>query len=388
MAVMLKCPACGSTTKLGKRKCQKCAHDLTKSRKYKIALKLPSGKWRTKTVGKLDTARTLEAKWIDEIKINGDVKDAPSMKLAAVWKAFNERVNQRLKHPDAYEGHWRIHVGPALGEKPLKAITPGILEDFMGAMYRKRVKASHNAKEGNIKPLSPRSIHYSMALIRRLFNYASTQGIWDGPNPAKRIDMPSYDNAVENILTKDQLGLLIMALDKWPNRMAALAFKFILATGKRAGEVFQLEWRNIDLHSQVAIFQIKSRKIGKTQRLPLSGLSCEILLDAMQYKMDDSQLVFHTETGKRIHYYPAWLRILKSAGLPSTFRVHDLRHTFATMTLKSGKCDLYALRKILGHQSHTTTARYLHYTDEDTRTGLGVMSAVMHDLTKRDLNQT
>lgn len=62
-----------------------------------------------------------------------------------------------------------------------------------------------------------------------------------------------------------------------------------------------------------------------------------------------------------------WLRIKMRANLPKETRPHDLRHTFASRLLSSGKVDIYQMQKLLGHQDIRMTERYSHLADETLR---------------------
>lgn len=58
-------------------------------------------------------------------------------------------------------------------------------------------------------------------------------------------------------------------------------------------------------------------------------------------------------------------RVRDKAGLPPDFRpLHGLRHTYASFLASSGKVDIYALQKLLTHESPEMTARYAHLADE------------------------
>ena len=60
-----------------------------------------------------------------------------------------------------------------------------------------------------------------------------------------------------------------------------------------------------------------------------------------------------------------WARIRESAGL-SDVRLHDLRHSFASVGAASGD-SLYVIGKLLGHKQSITTQRYAHLADDPLR---------------------
>ena len=69
------------------------------------------------------------------------------------------------------------------------------------------------------------------------------------------------------------------------------------------------------------------------------------------------------------------MEIREEAGLPD-LRIHDLRHTFASV-LASGGASLQMIGKLLGHAQVTTTARYAHLFDDPLREALQIVGDVM-----------
>jgi site-specific recombinase XerD len=57
-----------------------------------------------------------------------------------------------------------------------------------------------------------------------------------------------------------------------------------------------------------------------------------------------------------------WDHARKQAGLPDV-RIHDLRHSFASLLINSGR-SLYEVQKLLGHTQVKTTQRYAHLSPE------------------------
>ena len=78
-------------------------------------------------------------------------------------------------------------------------------------------------------------------------------------------------------------------------------------------------------------------------------------------------MVFPTATGRprrNGNQHTAWKRLLKRAGLPTSTKFHDLRHSAATLALAHG-VPLFDVSRMLGHASVSTTAdRYGAWTDQ------------------------
>lgn len=63
-----------------------------------------------------------------------------------------------------------------------------------------------------------------------------------------------------------------------------------------------------------------------------------------------------------VHIFSSWNTARKKAGLPDV-RIHDLRHSFASFLVNSGR-SLYEVQKILGHTQVKTTQRYAHLSQD------------------------
>lgn len=366
MAISVQCTSCYSTFKLGTKSCRKCKSNLQHSRKYKVMVKI-KGRWKTKTVDSLKLAEQVEAKWRHDITIAQLLPEKiPAPTMQEVWDKFDTLHNSRLKSPETWERAWRNRVQPRFGDVRLDEITVQDIAEFMCSMKSMRRTKSKR------KPLAIATVVRHIKLISRLFNYAIKNGLYEGRNPAKMLEMPRFDNQVTNPLTDAELDRLIAILDGWKNRMVALAFMFCLATGKRTGEVFNLTWSDVDYENNVIRFEVKSMTQGQRQYLPMNEMMKSILAEARVAKKAHSSLVFHSTNGKRIHYRWPWTRIKAAAMLRPEIRPHDLRHTFASRLVSTGKVDLYTLQHILGHKTVTMTQRYAHLADESIKKGMEV----------------
>lgn len=67
------------------------------------------------------------------------------------------------------------------------------------------------------------------------------------------------------------------------------------------------------------------------------------------------------------HPKKAFARIKKAAGITDNFRIHDLRHSFASILINSGNATLYDVQHLLGHQSPQTSIRYAHLASSRLR---------------------
>jgi len=181
-------------------------------------------------------------------------------------------------------------------------------------------------------------------------------------------------------------------------------FAFALVTGMRPGEYLALQWKDVDhISGAVAVrralaqsaegsWKFEEPKTARSRRsipLPPSVIKAlhshrrrqavEILAAGPGYTNHD--LVFAAENGSplairnlvRRHFKP----ILKAAGLPSSFRLYDLRHSCATLLLSAGENPKIVAER-LGHASVTMTLDvYSHVLPDMQRAATEKLEAML-----------
>ena len=132
----------------------------------------------------------------------------------------------------------------------------------------------------------------------------------------------------------------------------ALAFRLLLFTGARLREILHLEWAHVDLERGLLL--LPDSKTGR-KTIVLSAPALALLQDA------DRSSAFvvpgATQDQPRSDLKKPWRAIQQHAGL-SGLRIHDLRHTFASVGAGSS-LGLPIVGKLLGHSQSATTARSL-----------------------------
>lgn len=153
------------------------------------------------------------------------------------------------------------------------------------------------------------------------------------------------------------------------------AVDFLLKSGWRRNEVLNLRWADCDLKQRTAVTRIKG---GDLVRRALT----DVLVALIERQPAESEFVFtylccrsrkDRRNGSRYHLTPTALRkpfaeALSAAGIEN-FRLHDLRHTRATRIVRNTG-SLLSAKAALAHKSISTTQRYAHATDDDTRRAL------------------
>lgn len=136
-------------------------------------------------------------------------------------------------------------------------------------------------------------------------------------------------------------------------------------TGLRRGELLQLRWRDVNLEQPMLTVRGEGAKTGQTRHVPLNSEALSVL-NAWKptADCDSNWCVFsHSDCSTPIVAIKrTWNNVLKAAAV-SSFRFHDLRHTFASKLVMAG-VDLNTVRELLGHKSIAMTLRYAHLAPE------------------------
>jgi integrase len=187
-------------------------------------------------------------------------------------------------------------------------------------------------------------------------------------NPCSNVTPPQAGRREFTLPSAAEVEAILERCRTWPNGARwILAF----ATGLRQGEALALEWRNVTLAGEPAVtitasaartaagLVTKAPKSARSRRvIPLTAGAVAALKAhrAAQDVADIGGLVFTDSKGGPVHPrqdWQNWQNLLKDLGLPH-YRVHDIRHTTATMLLERG-ADSRVVAEILGHAKATFT---------------------------------
>ncbi len=237
---------------------------------------------------------------------------------------------------------FRMHIGPRFGSLPLDKIS------------RREAQAFHGDLLTNGQ--SPASADHSLKLLRRALNLA-VQWEYLEKNPLVGIALFNVDNGVENYLDDAAVQRLVAVLRADKNRSVSLALMFLLSCGQRKTSALLAKFSDIDLVNRVWKIPAANSKSKRSSSVPLND-SAMWVLDQLDTKSE--YLFVNKHTGKPFtSISKVWYRIRKEAGLNDNVRIHDLRHTFASMLVSAGR-SLYQVQMILGHSDPKITMRYAH----------------------------
>ena len=171
---------------------------------------------------------------------------------------------------------------------------------------------------------------------------------------------------VERFPSEKEIARLADALDaeaqQSNNPFPSAAIKLLLLTGCRRGEIVNLCWGHVDFERQC--LRLPDSKTGS--RVVYLNAPARALLGELPRIAHSLQVIpgmRAVSAGAAID--KVWSRVREAAGL-SDVRLHDLRHSFASVGAAGG-LSLPVIGALLGHKHATTTARYAHLSADPLR---------------------
>jgi integrase len=244
----------------------------------------------------------------------------------------------------------RLFLTPAFGKLQLIKIT------------RTDVEMAHAAWGKG----TPRSANHALAVLSSLMNWAEERGYRpEDSNPCRRVKH-FKQNSRERFLTPDELACLGAALtqaeaEHLVGPYAVAALRLLILTGARHTEILTLKWTYIDIER--AMIFLPDSKTGK-KPITLNRAALDVLNTIPRFAHNPYVIV--GQQGEHlVNLQKPWQLIRKLAGL-DTLRIHDLRHTYASVAVASGG-SLPILGRQLGHSQPQTTQRYAHLADDSVR---------------------
>jgi integrase len=187
-------------------------------------------------------------------------------------------------------------------------------------------------------------------------------------------------------LSADELARLVKALAEHPDQQVADIVRVLLLTGARKGEALAMRWGDIDLGKGLWSKPASSTKQREHHEVPLSAPVLAIL-SRISEQQSDRRHVLPTyvfpgigETGHVVEIKKGWASLLKAAGITG-LRIHDLRHSFASVVVSAGG-SLPLAGALLGHSQPSTTARYTHLFQDPQRAMVERVAKLVEDAGK------
>ena len=344
-----------------------------------ISIKDPAtGKWKRKWLSGHRNKRAAQKACAEAVtQCNNGWLPLPSREtVAELFRRYLNTTGANRVRPitlQSYRSMTENHLISRLGAKTVAALSPDDLNLIMSDMTRKGKSVT--------------TTRYLLRIIHRVLEDAVRKGKLPR-NVAELADPPPARKADNMVWNEQQLGMFLTAAGQGYHYelLATLAL-----TGLRVGEGLGIQWRDLDLCGEPPNlnvrrtayrldnnqWQIEEPKTPRSRREVVLPLALALLLRKWREqqetmagwagrKLQDADFVFANPDGTlpdRHHMSKVFRRILEGAGLPR-IRLHDLRHTYATLLRKRGR-SIEEISKVLGHASEVVTVTvYSHWKGE------------------------
>jgi len=325
---------------------------------YLVQYRLGGRKGRTRriTIGAHGTLTTEEARAaakqsLGKVSIGSDPaaeidKLRADSSMSSLLKKFDEqhiKVRLKSKSQEDYTRNIRLYIKPNLGHMLVHQVS------------RQDVARLHHSLRD--KPYVGNRV---LSVLSKFFNWCEKFGYREeGKNPCRFVDKYK-EKKRQRFLSSTEQDRLNEALVKAKedgviSEYAIFAIRLLSLTGARLSEILTLKWEYINW--ETGRLDLPDSKTGQ-KSVYLNEPAKEILRTIIR-QVDNPYVICGAKQGGHIvNLQKSWRRIRASAEL-NDVRLHDLRHTFASIAV-SGGMSLPLIGALLGHSQPRTTARYAH----------------------------
>ena len=290
---------------------------------------------------------------------------------------FNEHCKVKKKPRSIKEDRRLLDsiIIPALGNMKLIAVTRADIIKLHQSQKDKSYQANRVA-----------------SLLSKMFNLAEKWGLRpDASNPCRHIEKFKEEKR-NRFLSQEELGQLGVELSRVeeagevsPYTVAAI--RLLVFTGARLSEVLSLKWEYIN--PELGIVFLPDSKTG-AKSITLNKPTMDIIRSLEPYRIEGNPYLLpgKKEGEHLVNIHKQWRNLKKRAGLGDV-RLHDLRHSFASVGASAG-LGLNVIGVLLGHTQAQTTARYAHLANDPVKAateniGQRIKAAMDNGLAKRKI---
>ena len=260
-----------------------------------------------------------------------------------------------------------------------KHIRPALKYELVGTLRHDHVDDLHRKiTKGGAAYVANRTV----AVLSKMLNLAAKWGWRTGDNPSKGIER-NPEKKRKRYLSAAEIGRLLEALDGLDDQQSANIVRLLMLTGARRGEALSARWDQFKGHKWVKPGATTKQKTD--HEVPLSApalLLIERIRENAEKKMaktkqpiSDYLFPGHAGVDHQTDVKRSWAAAIKAAKLPGV-RLHDLRHTYASVLVSAGQ-SLPVIGALLGHSQPNTTARYSHLMDDPLKRAADTAGAIL-----------
>lgn len=355
------------------------------TKSFSVAKKI-KGKYVRATIGRFpaNTIEQARKKARDKISLMedginpSDIKREERIKHLSIEELyFNYEENfylrikigeRRQKSLDDLSRVWKLHLKSRVAKYKVNEITSG-----------KAIRIAETLKT----ELTAGLYNNAISLLKSTFNLAISHELVT-ENPFSGISKINIEAKIR-FLSEDEIALLFDSLT-YEKPIYQDVVQILIYTGQRKGNVYSMEWDELDFNRNVWVIPYTKTKTKKDYHVQLATPAIEILkrrLNEHKKQFGDSPFVFATnQRGSSTGHLSVkgdnsgyWKRIIKRAGLNTNnaakrITPHTMRKTLASWQALEG-VDILTISKSLGHADIRTTAKaYAHLSTEHIKAGV------------------
>lgn len=343
--------------------------------RYRVRYRTPDRSQTTKRGFK--TKRDAEA-WANQLEVDKrrGAYVAPAAGRVKLGEFAGEWLDSKHKLKPSTRARYQVVLDTfiaAHADIPLGDITRPLVREWVTDL-----SATH----------APASVHKTIGVLRQVLAMAVRENRLV-TNPVDGVELPTVDAVEQRFLTLEQLHALADAAGEHKPLV------YVLGTcGLRFGEAAELRWgRDVDLQKlQIRVtrsvtlvdnkFVVGTPKGGKGRTVSLPGFVADLL-----HSGEADALVFPDTAGGHMRGTNVrrrwWSNAVAAAGLDGNFKIHELRHTAASLAIQAG-ANIKSLQNMLGHESAALTLdRYGHLYGSDVE----AVGVAINALLTRDCGQ-
>ncbi len=338
------------------------------------------GRERKYTIGKYpdlstSAAREMAIELKGEIIKGGDplderkkILEVPTIKELGAEYLELKKPSLRPRTYADYEFLLKKHIIPNFGNYKTNSITRKDVEKLMNDLSNR-----------------PYAANRTLQLFSAMLAMAKNRG-WIDLEPTKDINKFQEDER-HRYLSDAEITRLLKALEAEKQNPNSKIIKLIFTTGSRKGEVLSAKWNDFDLEKGAWFKKANSTKQKKDSYIPLNNEALDVVMELKKNILsgkklenckelivsNEEYLFYNPETKTHVKDLKAfWKKLCNSAKIKNA-RMHDLRHTFASILVNKG-VSLQVAGKLLGHSDTRTTERYSHLINATLKQATDIFS--------------
>ncbi|MGV8988191.1 MAG: tyrosine-type recombinase/integrase [Cypionkella sp.] len=260
-------------------------------------------------------------------------------------------------------------------------ITPTDIDRLLTKIALGRPRPSKTApktkRRAALKPAKPTPVRANRVgeVLRKMFSLSVTWKMrTDNPATSFR---KRPETARERFLSFDEIQRLADVLCADPDQRAAGIIRLCMLTGARCGEARTATFDQFNLDLAIWTKQAAYTKQRRVHRVPISHEAVALIRLRGDAVPKGCPFLFPGDVPGQpvVDLKRFWERMRVQAEIPDV-RIHDLRHTFASL-LVSGGASLEMIGRLLGHTQIGTTQRYAHLIDSPLRAGVNAVGEML-----------